>query len=80
MGYQSLRDIPVFREVAQDGAFYFSGNDGDSLAIAIKNWLVLKEQNLTPESKKIKWQSWEQSSKQLLNKIAPDFFKVSAQT
>ncbi|NDY83507.1 glycosyltransferase family 4 protein [Orrella sp. NBD-18] len=74
------RDIPVFREVAQDGAFYFAGNDADSLATAIKNWLILKQENQIPESKTIKWQSWEQSSKQLLNKIAPDFFKVSAQT
>lgn len=69
------RDIPVFREVAQNGALYFTGNDADSLARAIKNWLKLKQQNQIPDSKSINWQSWEQSSKQLLGRIVPAFFK-----
>ena len=73
------RDIPVFREVAQDGAYYFSGNDPESLALAIKHWLILKQQNQIPSSKNIKWQSWEQSSKQLLTRIAPDFFENTPQ-
>ena len=35
------RDIPVFREVAGEHAYYFSGLDPQSLAESVKNWLTL---------------------------------------
>lgn len=34
------RDLPVFREVAQDAASYFSGLDGAALAEAVRGWLA----------------------------------------
>jgi glycosyltransferase involved in cell wall biosynthesis len=71
------RDIPVFREVAQNGAMYFTGDDADSLAKVIQHWLALKRQNQIPDSRSIHWQNWEQSSKQLLSRIVPTFFKIS---
>ncbi|AJJ09307.1 glycosyl transferases group 1 family protein [Yersinia rohdei] len=61
------RDIPVFREVADDNALYFSGLDPDDLAIVIQDWLVLYDMNKIPNSNKIKWQTWEQSAQQLLD-------------
>ena len=44
------RDIPVFREVAGEHAFYFAGKDSDVLAEAIKQWLVLHERGEHPNS------------------------------
>jgi len=35
------RDIPVFREVAGEYAFYFSGNKLEDLADAVKAWFGL---------------------------------------
>ena len=34
------RDIPVFREVAGENAYYFSGKDPQTLTEALRNWLV----------------------------------------
>ena len=36
-----LRDIPVFREIAGENAFYFTGEDSQSLAAKIEEWLSL---------------------------------------
>ena len=33
------RDLPVFREVAGDHAFYFTGLSAEDLALAVKDWL-----------------------------------------
>ncbi len=59
------RDIPVFREVAGDNAFYFSGLDGDSLANAIKDWLQLYRRGQHPRSELINRLTWKQSAEQL---------------
>lgn len=67
------RDIPVFHEVAQDGAFYFSGKTPLDLAGAIQEWLRLRHQGVAPDSRLIKWQSWKQSSAQLISRIIPEF-------
>ena len=40
------RDIPVFREVAGDHAFYFDGLEASALADAIHQWLALWRQLL----------------------------------
>ena len=63
------RDIPVFREVAQDHALYFAGEDGAALATAIQSWLVLAQQQKTPDSSQIQRQTWAQSTQQLLSKV-----------
>jgi glycosyltransferase involved in cell wall biosynthesis len=60
------RDIPVFREVAGSGAYYFTGADGDSLASAIQNWMVLYQKNTHPKSFLIPWLTWEESARHLL--------------
>ena len=63
------RDIPVFREVAQDHALYFAGDDGAALATAIQSWLALAHQQKTPDSSQIQRQTWAQSTQQLLSKV-----------
>jgi glycosyltransferase involved in cell wall biosynthesis len=63
------RDIPVFREVAGDHAFYFDAKAPDELASAIQDWLVLYEKNEHPTSVNMPWLTWEQSANQLLKII-----------
>ncbi len=63
------RDIPVFREVAQDHAMYFAGDDGAALATAIQSWLALAKQQKTPDSSQIQRQTWAQSAQQLLSRM-----------
>lgn len=60
------RDIPVFREVGAGGAHYFSGNDPDTLAVALCHWLADITQPGPVPSSSIPWQTWADSARQLL--------------
>ncbi|MBE9157723.1 glycosyltransferase [Nodosilinea sp. LEGE 06152] len=63
-------DIPVFREVAGENAYYFSKGTPESLAHLIQEWLEVFDANpdsLSPGG--ISFISWEQSAKQLLEAI-----------
>jgi glycosyltransferase involved in cell wall biosynthesis len=60
-----LRDLPVFREVAGEHAFYFNGMSGGDLLRSIKAWLQLLERGEHPASRAMPWLTWEQSAKQL---------------
>ena len=59
------RDIPVFREIAENSAFFFQGENKTSLAKAITEWLSLYSAGKHPNSKHMRWQSWRQSAVQL---------------
>jgi glycosyltransferase involved in cell wall biosynthesis len=63
------RDIPVFREVSGEHAYYFNGNDADTLANAVRNWLVLHADERTPSSSAMPWLNWSQSAQQLVDCI-----------
>ena len=63
------RDLPAFREVAGEHAFYFSGNTADDLAAAISAWLCLSECGNIPASGDMPWLTWAQSTAQLLDVI-----------
>jgi glycosyltransferase involved in cell wall biosynthesis len=63
------RDIPVFREVAGNNAFYFSGKYPQDLVRAIKEWLALFEQSEVPDSAQIPWLNWKESAHQLLSAL-----------
>lgn len=65
------RDIPVFREVAGENAFYFRGEEAEPLARAIAEWLQLKEHGRPPESTGIPRLTWSEST-QKLRKIVLD--------
>jgi glycosyltransferase involved in cell wall biosynthesis len=60
------RDLPVFREVAGEHAFYFNGFDPQDLVKAIQAWLQLKEGNQHPMSQSMPWLTWEQSTKRVI--------------
>ena len=61
------RDIPVFREVAGESAYYFSGEDPQVLANALQSWLSLGD--AVPASTGITPLTWHQSSRQLLDVV-----------
>lgn len=63
------RDIPVFREVAGDYAFYFKGLTPQDLAVSVKQWLGLFSAGRHPQSVKMPWLTWEQSAQQLKRAI-----------
>ena len=60
------RDISVFREVAGDHAFYFSGDTPEGLASSITNWLHLASVGDIPRSEGIPRVTWKQSTEDLL--------------
>lgn len=65
-----IRDLPVFKEVAGTHAYYFKNdNNPNILAEAIKDWLILYKDDIHPKSNDMPWLTWEESAKQLLNKI-----------
>ena len=63
------RDIPVFREVAGEHAFYFSGLTPDALADGVQAWLALDKAGQAPQSGSMPWLTWKQSTQNLLNVI-----------
>jgi glycosyltransferase involved in cell wall biosynthesis len=71
------RDIPVFREVAGEHAYYFNGLDPQVLADAIKHWLILRAEDKAPQSDNMHWLTWNQSAQQLLNVIIPKVVTIN---
>ena len=63
------RDILVFREVAGNHAFYFSGQTPIQLANAIKEWLALNALGSAPKSSDMQWLTWAESAGQLKHVI-----------
>ena len=61
------RDIPVFREVAGEYAFYFeNSNNPHVIASAVRQWLALNSSGQTPQSVDMPWLTWSQSAQQLM--------------
>jgi glycosyltransferase involved in cell wall biosynthesis len=61
------RDIPVFREVAGEQAYYFAGEDPQALADALRAWLSFDD--AAKASTRIPCLTWQQSSRQLLDVV-----------
>jgi glycosyltransferase involved in cell wall biosynthesis len=59
------RNLPVFKEVAGDAAYYFDGLLPSDLANAVLAWLALYTEGRHPKSSQLQWQNWETSAKQL---------------
>ncbi len=63
------RDIPVFREVAGEHAFYFRGLGASDLANSITAWLALNATGRAPQSAGMPWLTWKDSARQLVDRI-----------
>ena len=63
------RDIPVFREVAGNSAFYFTGDEPNDVASAVEAWLQLFNNQSHPKSDTMQWFTWKESTQMLVNKL-----------
>jgi glycosyltransferase involved in cell wall biosynthesis len=63
------RDLPVFREVAGEHAYYFAGNSAQDIAASLAKWLQLYEQGKHPRSDSMPWLTWKGSAQQLIAEI-----------
>ncbi|HZD32725.1 MAG TPA: glycosyltransferase, partial [Candidatus Angelobacter sp.] len=66
------RDLPVFREVAGDHAFYFAGTTPDEMSSALRQWLNLRDQDSVPKSDKLRWIGWKESARHLMDLLMSD--------
>lgn len=60
------RDLPVFREVGGECAYYFSGTQPQDLAKAIADWLALHAAGSAPSPAGLPWLTWADSARQLM--------------
>jgi glycosyltransferase involved in cell wall biosynthesis len=63
------RDLPVFKEIAGEHAYYFHGTEPEHLAVAICDWIGLQRSGSVPDSSGMPWLTWKQSTAQLLDAI-----------
>ena len=63
------RDLPVFREVAGEHAYYFTGLAPSELAQALLKWLDLHREGKAPPSSGMPWLTWDQSARQVLDAL-----------
>lgn len=68
------RDLPVFREVAGEHAYYFTGEMGEGLAEAIRRWLQLRACNMHPVPAGMLWLSWRESARSLIAELVEEPF------
>lgn len=72
------RDIPVFREVAQQNAFYFGGLTAPELADSVRAWLDINLKGEAPLSTKMQWNTWKQAAKKLFTLMTVSDVKQKA--
>ncbi len=60
------RDIAVFREIAGEHAYYFSGQTPEALARAVQDWIALNKAGKAPASSGLAWNTWRQNAGRLL--------------
>jgi glycosyltransferase involved in cell wall biosynthesis len=63
------RDLPVFREIAGMGAYYFKARTGEELAAALREWLRLQKSGRAPSSDGVECLTWSESTRRLLQAI-----------
>ncbi|MBA4741439.1 MAG: glycosyltransferase [Azoarcus sp.] len=66
------RDIPIFREVAGEHAYYFNAATADELADSLQAWLDLYQAGKHPRSDDLPRLTWGESAAQLLNIVLVD--------
>jgi len=64
------RDLPVFREVAGEHAWYFDDDSSpDAIVVAVEQWLIRRKANAHPTSGAIAWLTWKRSAAELLKRV-----------
>ena len=70
------RDIPVFREVAGEHAFFFQAQSFQDLAGIVRYWLSMLKDGNYPASAVMLGQTWRQSANQLFSNFSLDRLKA----
>lgn len=63
------RDLPVFREVAGEHAWYFTGATAQDVADSLAEWLDRFAEDKHPKSAEMPWLTWKGSAQQLIGEI-----------
>jgi glycosyltransferase involved in cell wall biosynthesis len=63
------RDIPVFKEVAGEYAFYYKASKPEEMTQAIQSWLDLYANGAHPHSDKMPWLTWKESAQSVLKTL-----------
>ncbi|EWY36067.1 hypothetical protein N825_30130 [Skermanella stibiiresistens SB22] len=63
------RDIPVFREIANGHAAWFSGTTAEDLAGAVEAWIDQWTRGNAPITANMPWLTWDRSAAQLIEVI-----------
>jgi glycosyltransferase involved in cell wall biosynthesis len=63
------RDLPVFREVCGESAWYFESKDGKGLARELQTWFASYNEAALPDSSWIPSIDWKQSAAQLMDSV-----------
>jgi glycosyltransferase involved in cell wall biosynthesis len=66
------RDVPVFREICGDGAFYFNGDERDGLYNALLTWERLRSESRHPLSSSIPLRTWSENAMAVVAAISTD--------
>ena len=61
------RDIPIFRELADNHAAFFKGESSFELAAVIESWLRVYREQQHVTSSGLEWNTWRDSALQLNN-------------
>ena len=64
-----VTDLPVFREVAGEHAFYFAGTQARAIREGIVEWLGLYGRQAHPASAELPYITWQESAYQLLKLV-----------
>jgi len=70
------RDIPIFREVAGEHAYYFKGDMAEDISDSVSSWMSLWQRGEHPKSSRLQWLTWKQSAAMLLSNLetrSPEF-------
>lgn len=64
------RDIPIFREISKQYTYFFDDlSDPQVIFTSINEWLKLNAVGNSPQSWKIPWLNWTQSTQQLIENV-----------
>jgi glycosyltransferase involved in cell wall biosynthesis len=63
------RNLPVFREVGGEHAYYFDGADATGLAATLADWLALHAAGDAPQSAALPWLTWKESTAALAHAV-----------
>ena len=64
------RDLPVFKEVMGESAYYFHASTAEELSIAIANWLDAYETESLPSTKPRQSRDWSASARTLISMLS----------